>query len=767
VRYELIINGILADLTDETTVALSKQINLFGDLTNRRADFTSRFTLPKTATNVGIMSRLNLVGNQSTAPYLSATAYLSANGIPICTDGRILATETQGRKQYECVILAGNDSIFKLLEGKYLKDLDTSAVDFTYDHAFYTSLIGSFTPSYFDFGAIQVPVIDSGQGLNPSGATTYPVDIGLEPEYQIPCLLVPYLLRKIFDEAGIVSAYDDSDFFAEDENFLSMGLMLMPPKNEEFQDFTATARDADEYEYTQAVGISEYIPFNGIVTDELGTLSIDVAPAPDHIKFTAPFSGYFNFKPFLLIEVENSATYDITHKLGYSLNGGAVVNYWEIDIPGSYTDYQYGLQTPITLLLAVGDTIEFLYSTTILFGVGNYTITFLENNSSLKNAELIITPVALTTYFEQNITTSDALPKILQSDFVKMILQTFNLVSQYKPDGTPYFVCLRDVLNGVFGVEDWTEKLIEEKSEKYTIGSYFGLRNDFKYMYTDSDDIFANHRTFLDNENYADEKTVISSACTASKLEGENYEYLLATEEFETAPTIKIPYYEAGDSSDFELTNLDEVRLVFLKPILLYDRATGLEEGQFTKGSFVEYYWETLFDQYYREIFTIANRPTVKALTLYLSPVDIYQLDHFKLKYFEQYASFFYLQKVNNFIAGKGVGCEFIQVPPPEADPIVVSLVEGYGVTVLKGIRFYVDEDVLADSYVITLYDSLSVMYGSPTTYGNNYRFFKLVLVTDVYTYEILKTTLNGATMVATGTVDYTYPAIVNSWTQD
>jgi len=758
VRYELIINGILADLTDETTVALSKQINLFGDLTNRRADFTSRFTLPKTATNVGIMSRLNLVGNQSTAPYLSATAYLSANGIPICTDGRILATETQGRRQYECVILAGNDSIFKLLEGKYLKDLDTSAVDFTYDHDFFTSLIGSFTPSYFDFGAIQVPVIDSGQGLNPSGATTYPVDIGLEPEYQIPCLLVPYLLRKIFDEAGIVSAYDDSDFFAEDENFLSMGLMLMSPNPELFQDFEAIAIDYDDHTFTQSIAISEYVPFNNIFQDELGTLSIDVAPSPDHIKFTAPNSGRFVFTPYLPMTIINANGWDITHNFGYSLNGGAVVNYYSEVFLDSLSPNTYFLTIgqPVTIQLTVGDTIEFIYSTAISGGAGSYLIGFFENS------RINIEPLDLTTFFNQDITASDALPKILQSDFVKMILQMFNLVSQYKPDGSPYFVCLRDVLNGVFGVEDWTSKLIEEKSEKYTIGSYFGLRNDLKYKYTDTDDIFANHRTFLDNENYSDEKTVISSACTASKFDGEEYSYLLATEEYETAPTIKIPYYET-----LELTNLDEVRLVFLKPILLYDRATGLEEGQFTKGSFVEYYWETLFNQYYREIFTIANRPTVKALTLYLSPVDIYQLDHFKLKYFEQYASFFYLQKVNNFIAGKGVGCEFIQVPPPEADAVVVTLVEGLPTGVLKGFRFFVERDELAESYVITLYDSLSVMYGSPTTYANPNVMAKVVTVTDVYTYEILKTTLNGATILATGSVDYTQPSIVNSWTQN
>lgn len=66
-------------------------------------------------------------------------------------------------------------------------------------------------------------------------------------------------------------------------------------------------------------------------------------------------------------------------------------------------------------------------------------------------------------------------------------------------------------------------------------------------------------------------------------------------------------------------------------------------------AQFKTLHWSVLMEKYYPKFIKMAQRPVKKTVALWLTPIDIYFLDMFKIIYLEQYQSYFYLNKVNNF----------------------------------------------------------------------------------------------------------------------
>ena len=69
-----------------------------------------------------------------------------------------------------------------------------------------------------------------------------------------------------------------------------------------------------------------------------------------------------------------------------------------------------------------------------------------------------------------------------------------------------------------------------------------------------------------------------------------------------------------------------------------------------------------IIDLFYSRLQDLLNRYTKFEANILLDPVDVYKLDFFKLKYFEQLGGYFYLNKVSNFKNGKVTKCELIKI---------------------------------------------------------------------------------------------------------
>jgi hypothetical protein len=390
------------------------------------------------------------------------------------------------------------------------------------------------------------------------------------------------------------------------------------------------------------------------IQDPYGLLTLEAAP--DRTEYTAEFTGMHRFE--LTIDIEVTAvgvahlrsTRIITYVNGVAntvnnLNNGIILYLAGLTLNGTFTN---------DIELQRGDTVYFLFR----------TVCILANSTAdleITGATLKVTPTEVTKFYGNDIIVSAMLPKVSQVDFMKMVMQKFGLVPQWKASGTPYFVTIESILTGEHGMDIWTSKLIEETNETYTVGSY-GIANNFKYKYESGEtELFADYEEVVDNESYQQEADIISSIATASKANGEIYEYLDENGDAESRNTLKVPYFD----DDNNLIQVTALRMVYLFPINLIDRDTDTDIGTFTLASFDELYWEVLFNAYYAALFRIVETPVKKELRLNLNTLDVYSLDHFKLKYFEQYNANFYLEKLSNFVGGKTCTGTFIKVEVP------------------------------------------------------------------------------------------------------
>lgn len=94
---EIFIDNNRIDLFTKDAIALTKQINDIAEIRKRQADYTNRFSIPKTPNNMAIAGMLNVVGNTSTKPYKYSNASIISNGITITDSGIALIQETKNR----------------------------------------------------------------------------------------------------------------------------------------------------------------------------------------------------------------------------------------------------------------------------------------------------------------------------------------------------------------------------------------------------------------------------------------------------------------------------------------------------------------------------------------------------------------------------------------------------------------------------------------------------------------------------------------------
>lgn len=92
---EIFIDNKRIDLFTKDAIALTKQINDIAEIQRRQADYTNRFTVRKTPTNIAAAGFLNVPGNTSTRPYKWSVGKIVSNGIPITTNGQALIMETR------------------------------------------------------------------------------------------------------------------------------------------------------------------------------------------------------------------------------------------------------------------------------------------------------------------------------------------------------------------------------------------------------------------------------------------------------------------------------------------------------------------------------------------------------------------------------------------------------------------------------------------------------------------------------------------------
>lgn len=647
---EVFIQGKRLDLDPATVVALTRQINDIAEIQQRQADYTNRFIAPFTPNNKIIAEMLNVPGNNSIRPYKYGSAVIISNGITITNSGVAILTETKNRASYEYIIYAGNYDLYSRILDKYITDLPWDDLIHTFDN---TQLYdqNDRTENYI------YPIAETLDGrLNVRNLSAGEID----PTYMIPHVFVKTIWKRIFKDAGL-EYY--GDFFDDNPEFKNE---LVPADRNYAKDITTPLDTFEGFQSGNAYYFT--IDANGdghfvikLNVDSIAEPSESFDEATD--IYTVPETGNYQFNFASSLQV--SWLKDFIFKI--KVDGifvQAVVQTIAQEDP-DHTDFQpYFVTLYLTQSLLKGQQVEFYYELANSPSVGFIIVHVIAPIVTIKQKDFLIIPYGSVIDF------SLLLPKILQIDFLKAIMQQYGLLYRQDNEGRYEFITIENLLNGKQGIKNFTSKLISETSELYTIESY-SKSNVVDYKYNDKDllgDKYADSKFNIDIDTLKKEGTVVDSIIEACG------DYL---DTFPIGRIASIHSYEKQDITDgnpfpYKLSDNDNLKTVILK------RRQPSSDIHLVAGFIVSIYWtadtlypfvdfdplswKELLKKYYTKFIALVQRPVKKRVLLWLTPVDIYFLNMFKIIYLEQYQSYFYLNRVNSFIGGKPSDCELIKI---------------------------------------------------------------------------------------------------------
>ncbi|MFL9845078.1 hypothetical protein [Flavobacterium rhizosphaerae] len=648
----LYINGQQVDLDAGSIIAQTKQVNDLNSLDNRQASYTNKFKLPKTGRNIKIMEYLSLPGNNSAIPYQKNECSLySETGECFVYKG--WAVITDGGDDYEAVIYDGIIDLYKKMENKKMSDIDISELTHTKS---LQNVIASWDASqnlkyrYIladyngDKYTLQIPPVIA------------PFTNAINLDYLIPSAKVEYLWQQVFTQFGFT--YSGEIFHTE--NFKKMWLTF--PKGVSPEDLNTTLLESDT-PLQASMQTQTTHGYRNFYTLTYGNITTNALTDGNIIHWRAPETGLYRLT--------------ISGKL--KTNKGIAALYLAKNAQGMAL---YDTQPYVTIIEDTAGNTEF--EETVNFNLQqNDTVCMVIKlkHTGLSNANFIdFEDSELNLQFIQvsgnPINFQEGFEGLSVKDFLNEIVYRFGL-TMYKDkfSNNYHFLTLQEQLQTT-DIENYSSKLVKKTSEKYELGNY-AQKNWFRYKYSKDEDSYYDEYIPIINENLEASKDILKSKIYAPEQKIGSIAGFASN---------VYPFWEKETSEDEETGEITTEyralnnRFYFLKDTTKYlsssmvirsatlqsdDQEQNQEQEIFTTAPFESYYKLPLQDivqEYYAPIYAILQNTCIITADLWLNDVDIANFDFKKLYYIEQLASYFIMNKINNYIPGKPVKCEMLRV---------------------------------------------------------------------------------------------------------
>lgn len=159
-KTQLYINGILADVSQDTVISITSQLWNIGDLRSRNISYTNRIKLPLTPNNNIIYENANLVNSDTRKPYTNVKVKIVQSGLEIITNATGLLKQVSDRF-YHLEIYDRTLDFFEAIKGKYVDELDLELYG-PFDSTFLNTYRNDLDPGgcpVIDYGRLFAPAI--------------------------------------------------------------------------------------------------------------------------------------------------------------------------------------------------------------------------------------------------------------------------------------------------------------------------------------------------------------------------------------------------------------------------------------------------------------------------------------------------------------------------------------------------------------------------------------------------------------------------------
>lgn len=657
---ELYINGSIIELSEKSKIGVTFQVNDIANLSNRQGSFSNEFKVLKTKNNQIALEFCSVLNSNSLVPYSKNTARYLQNGIEIVSNGFAIITSYDGF--YRIQITSGNVNVFDRISERLISEINLGTL-YQLGNVLLelTNIVGLNTAP----DGVMFPVID----YNGASSTLRQIDV----RRLLPAVKGTTILDKII--TGIDYTYS-GDFLTE--AFAN----LLIPCDTDFAFVIAFVGNAptnsslrvEAVSATPDTSLMEYVDSEALVTEmwdignhwSYGTL---VTPNLGY-RFIASISGWNNI--LLDLDYIRTGTQDIFWQVVKIVNVDGVDTLTTLS--GIYTINTVAAGT-IALntnkFLSPGDKIAIFVKAqnatdTITFTTGSLEITVYgidgATHANLEDPTYNLFPVALN------------LPKIRQTDFIKIICQLYCLSFQTnnftKSIEFNSFKKIKDNIPLALDLSNLFD-ITQPFSIEYTIGNY-AQSNTFSYKVDESvqgGSLLQTGIIYVNNETLPLIQKVVelpfAETEMSTKLDGLDVPYInkynVITDLFDLKTEPRLLYLDSQTLAapltyidGFGTTSAETLNIPLCYFVLPNKSNLGFANN--------------LLENNYSELQSVLQN--VKKLTGFfkLNATHIAALD-FSIPIFlnvhtpkMQINGYFYLNKIGNYQSGKLSQCELIRL---------------------------------------------------------------------------------------------------------
>lgn len=680
-QLQLYINDHLVDLSEDSPIALSFQINNLADVRNQQGNTSNQFKIPLTQRNRQILGFPDNVAFTSDLPYKKYDAKVVQDGLEIVPYG-IAELNSVDQDNASMTILSGNVDFFDLIDGK-IYDMGDKTSQWTdygkklvwqpYEHKW--NLNNVVTSQTKTDGWIW-PVVDYGLTEDTEDAAI--MDIRhMRPGFFIKTAID--LLLKSTGYKGTGSLFADPLY----------PLLLCQFSNSNFEHGTDYQSNINYKSMSAELGQHFTVANPRGEVDRRGNIQFSIISDPDHTTIGRPDDSYYADE---LISVNASFTYSITFRSTQPSRGDYST---KLNIQLRVIDANTGLNHLITQHVydyaARGESTEIiankqtLSADDLILNPGQRLKVFYEFGDAtggsftiVKGAKFTVTNRISDVQFENNIQCERIFPDISQKDLLKDTLQRFGIICQTDNTGkTISFNSFRDIVNNIPIAKNWTAKCVDQgKQITFQLGNYAQVN----YLQYKADENVLPAKFGWSQINIKDQTLPAGSTLFESVF----------------SPTLNRPFYgrtiaqikmvdSTDGSTDFnigveprilidqkvDLRKLNNKTITFTDgktnvvvndivstPYFYKEDAPDLPNG-YGKASL---HFDDLRQKYYPELEEILTETKKVVRYILLTPRDILELDLLIPVYLEQDSTYYYINKIDSWRKGQPTKVELVKL---------------------------------------------------------------------------------------------------------
>ncbi|MDR1544951.1 MAG: hypothetical protein LBS50_11240 [Prevotellaceae bacterium] len=626
--YKLIVKDsqdewLTVDLGDDKP-AMNFEANNIGDLKNRRATYSQKLTLPLTDNNCRIFGMVHLFDILSDIPYRTHECRLYYSDTEIAGKGSILTIVTMHERTMDTQILSGITDLFDLLKNTKLEE---NTELFPVRASSYAS------PNYNSFIEIALATFKTG------GVTAFNPKMGNTLPFVKYIAAIDYILAKY--------GYTMECNKREELSNVAIPVVTPSPMLEDFSQWNPSVTTTIDYNPGNMSGEQVNFQFGDIQYDANGTMYFQ-GGKKSLLAYKAPVNTKIDFD---FIVERNTFKEDTFYQVELQLkkNGVGVPSYDTIGVTPRMIGRDYDLLSTDEIVFEIKTYDTWDYQT-------NGAITFYCNITIKPDTNQ--QPFILST-----IPVFSSLGLSTELDFFKGFIQSFGMFVDVDVKNR-VLKCntFEVVIDNKYPVLDWTQKLDIKEIEwdfhnnDYAQRNLLLLQDNDKDLVTDSgifeieDMVLQREKEFLKLPFEAGlDKNFSLGAMTVTPVAN--------------IPLIKEEFEEQEDEEG-NISYVSKISIAATKPHLC--RLSGIYIYNFI-GVTSQYQSARHIPisellNYYNSFIDIFNKYKKLTVKMALTVQDIEEFNQLKPVYLEQFGSFFYVNKIRNFVANRLTEVELIKI---------------------------------------------------------------------------------------------------------